>query len=148
MKYFIKKEFEKSETAERLKIDNSIPDELMPGVEEFVEVILDPLREAWGGPIRVTSMYRCPALNKAVKGSSTSAHCYALAADLQPADPDRSQEEFNSFARSFLYYRPYDQIIDEHSGKSEWCHIGYKNRNGEQRKQKLIYKNGKYTIWN
>ena len=89
MKYFTKKEFEKSETAERLKIDNSIPDELMPGLEEFVEVILDPLWEAWGGPIRVTSMYRCPALNKAVKGSSTSAHCYALAADLQPADPDR-----------------------------------------------------------
>ena len=147
MKYFTRKEFEKSETAERLKINNSIPDELMPGVEEFAEVILDPLREAWGGPIKVTSMYRSPALNKAIKGSNTSAHCKALAADLQPGDTDRTQEEFNSFVRSFLYYRQYDQLIDECQGNSKWCHIGYKNCKGEQRKQKLIYRNGKYTTW-
>ena len=145
MKYFTKKEFEYSATAEKLHIDNRIPDVLMPGVEEFVEMILDPLREAWGGPLKVTSMYRSPALNKAVKGSATSAHCIAQAVDLQPID--RPQEEFNQFAKSFLYNRPYDQVIDEYSGAKHWCHIGYKNRTGEQRRQNLIYKNGKYTKW-
>lgn len=94
MKYFTIKEFEKSETAEKLKIDNTIPPELIPDVEEFVKEILDPLREAWGGPIRVTSMYRGAALNKAVKGSETSSHCIAQAVDLQPAD-GRTQAEFN-----------------------------------------------------
>lgn len=146
MKYFTLKEFERSETAERLKIDNSIPNELVPGAIEFAETILDPLREAWGGPLKITSMYRCPALNKAIGGATNSAHKYALAADIKPAD-GRTQAEFNQFARSFLYHRPYDQIIDEHSGASSWCHIGFKNKDGKQRKQKLIFKNGKYSTW-
>lgn len=146
MKYFTLKEFEKSDTAEKLKIDNSIPKELIPVIEEFVDVILDPLREAWGGPIKVTSMYRGEKLNQAVKGSQTSAHCFGCAVDLQPGD-GRTQTEFNQFVRSFLYHRPYDQLIDEYNGTSRWCHIGYKNRDGNQRKQNLVYKNNKYTIW-
>lgn len=146
MKYFTLKEFEKSETAERLKIKNSIPEEMLPGVEEFVEKILDPLREAWGGPIKVTSMYRGEDLNKAVKGSNTSAHCIAQAVDLQPGD-GRTQQEFNTFVKLFLYHRNYDQLIDEFNGNAEWCHIGFRNRQGQQRKQNLIYRNGKYTNW-
>lgn len=146
MKYFTKKEFEKSETAERLHINNSIPEELTPGIEEFVDKILDPLREAWGGPIKVTSMYRCEQLNKAVKGSNTSAHCFAQAVDLQPGD-GRTQAEFNQFVKMFLYNRAYDQLIDEYNGNAHWCHIGFRNRQGQQRRQNLIYKNNKYSNW-
>jgi len=106
MKYFTKKEFEKSSTAERLKINNSIPDNLMPGLEELVGVLLDPIREAWGTGIRVTSGYRCPKLNEAIKGSKTSSHCYALAADIQPVG--REIERFKEFVKDFLYSRNFD----------------------------------------
>ena len=47
----------------------------------------------------------------------------------------------------FLYHRNYDQLIDEYSGGAEWCHIGFRNREGKQRKQNLVYKNNKYTNW-
>ena len=148
MKYFTKREFEKSETAERLKIDNSIPDNLMPGLEELCENLLDPLREAWGTGIKINSGYRCTKLNMAVKGSKTSSHCFALAADLWPLGRDINR--FKEFVKDFLYNRPFDQVISEWTsdGKQQWVHISFKNSKGEQRKQFLIYKNGKYSNWN
>lgn len=145
MKYFVKREFEKSETADNLKIDNTIPEELMPGLEEFVDNILDPLREAWGTGIKINSGYRSAALNKAVGGSTTSSHSIALAADLWPLG--RDFERFKEFVRDYLYARDFDQCIIEYSGDKRWCHIGYKNRKGEQRREFLIYKNGKYLKW-
>ena len=61
---------------------------------ESVETLLDPLREAWEShckqnglgvaSIGISSGYRCPQLNKAVGGSSTSAHCHGYAFDLMP----------------------------------------------------------------
>ena len=59
----------------------------------------------------------------------------------------RDFERFKEFARDFLYARDFDQCIEEYSGDKRWLHIGYKNSKGEQRKEFLIYKNGKYTNW-
>lgn len=63
-------------------------------IVESVETLLDPLREAWETHckqnglgkvgINISSGYRCPALNKAVGGSTTSAHRYGYAFDLVP----------------------------------------------------------------
>jgi hypothetical protein len=46
MKYFTIKELCKSETADRLKIDNTPPKEVVDNLTFFVEKILDPLRES------------------------------------------------------------------------------------------------------
>ena len=58
MKYFTFNEFEHSDTATNLKIDNSMNEDIKNNVTELVNNVLDPLREAWGKPIRVTSGYR------------------------------------------------------------------------------------------
>ena len=63
MRYFTFTEFERSETATKYAIDNSIPDKLKYNVAALVDKVLDPLREAWGKPITVTSGYRCSELN-------------------------------------------------------------------------------------
>ena len=47
-------------------------------------MVLDPLRERVG-PLRVTSAFRSPAVNRHVGGSEGSFHQYGLAADLQSA---------------------------------------------------------------
>lgn len=47
---------------------------------------LDCLRTSYGHPITVDSGYRSPAVNRAVKGSDTSAHLLGLAADIRPAE--------------------------------------------------------------
>ena len=146
MKHFKFREFERSETAERMKIDNRLPKLVEAHVVELVDILLDPLREAWGGPLVVTSGYRCPALNKAVGGSKTSAHLAGWAADLVPEDRERT-DEFIKFAMDRIPAAglPFDQLIDERSGGSHWLHIGVRNLKGMQRRQMLLYENGKYT---
>ena len=123
MKHFTFREFERSETAERMKIDNRLPELVEAHVVELVDILLDPLREAWGGPLVVTSGYRCPALNKAVGGSETSAHTAGWAADLVPDSGDpRGVQGLVDFAVEWLTATglPFDQLIFEHVGSSKW----------------------------
>lgn len=145
MKHFTFQEFERSETAARLKIDNRMPEIAEAHVVELVDILLDPMREAWGGPLIVTSGYRCPELNEAVGGSETSAHTAGWAADLVPGD-GRGVQGLVDFAIEWLTATalPFDQLIDERSGGSRWLHIGIRNLEGGQRSQTLVYDNGKY----
>jgi len=48
----------------------------------FYRDIVDAAREALGGPLWVSSGFRCPALNGAVGGMPTSKHCLGIAADV------------------------------------------------------------------
>ena len=86
MKYFSIKELTASLKATQLGIKNEPSKQATTNLESLVLNILDPLRAAWGGAIKVTSGYRNATLNKAVKGSPTSAHRYGYAADIVPAD--------------------------------------------------------------
>lgn len=51
--------------------------------------ILEPIREKYGAPIRVTSGYRCRKLNQAVGGVPTSQHMRGEAADLNVGSDNR-----------------------------------------------------------
>lgn len=148
MKHFTFGEFEDSEKARELGIDNRLPELAEAHVVELVDILLDPLREAWGGPLVVSSGYRCPELNRAVGGSETSAHLAGWAADLVPdGDDPRGVQGLVSFAVEWLKTTglPFDQLIDERSGGSRWLHLGVRNLKGEQRRQVMLYENGKYT---
>ena len=82
MKYFKMKEFSHSDTAVSLGIDNTIPKECVRNIEHLVHCVLDPIRERWGLPIRITSGYRCPELNDEVGGVEDSYHMEGCAADI------------------------------------------------------------------
>lgn len=113
---------------------------------QLIEELLDPLREAWGSGIKVTSGYRGFKLNEAVKGSTTSAHYCGYAADLVPVNG--KMKEFKEFVIKWLKTenRNWDQYIDEaNTSGSEWVHLGLRNRQGKSRKQFLKYRNGKYS---
>ena len=59
-KNFTWEEFTASDTAKRLHIPNHITDwEVRDNIIAFVENLLQPLRNAWGKPIRINSGYRC-----------------------------------------------------------------------------------------
>lgn len=148
MKYFTFHEFEDSDKARELGIDNRLPEIVEAHVVELVDKLLDPLREAWGAPLIVSSGYRCPALNKAVGGSETSAHLAGWAADLVPESSDeRGVQNLVNFTIEWLTATglPFDQLIDERSGGRRWLHIGIRNLKGEQRREMKLYENGKYT---
>lgn len=131
-KNFSIKELEASTTAEQLKINNTIPDEYINNAERLLK-FLQGLRDAWGSGIRITSGFRCYLLNKAVRGSKTSAHLTCNAADLWPVNG--KFEEFKEFLVKYLEGKQWDQCIIEKSGKSQWIHFGLYNNYERQRRQ-------------
>ena len=145
MTYFTINEMIASDTAKVKGIDNSPTTGVRANLVALIETLLDPLREAWKSPIKVTSGYRCSILNRAVGGSTTSAHLYGCAADIVPINGKIA--EFKAFCRGYFGSRRhlYDQVILEQSKGSEWVHIGLKTQDGRKRGQLMEYKNNRYT---
>lgn len=87
-KNFSLREFEYSDTANRLGIDNKVRhEEVKKNIKSLVDNILQPLRNVWSGPIFINSGYRCLKLNEAVGGVPTSQHVMGCAADCGCNDP-------------------------------------------------------------
>ena len=81
-KHFKLSEFTKSQTAARLGIDNTPPEEVIPKLTFLCSQILEPLREKIDKPIIVTSGYRCAELSKAIGSSENSQHTKGEAVDI------------------------------------------------------------------
>jgi zinc D-Ala-D-Ala carboxypeptidase len=81
-KNFLLSEFTNSSTAKRLGIDNEPTKKHLRNLQRTVDFLLQPLRDAVG-PIRISSGYRNPSLNRAIGGSRSSQHCKGEALDLQ-----------------------------------------------------------------
>lgn len=144
MKYFTINELTKSTTATRLGINNAPTQSITRNLEALVNYVLDPLRKAWGKPIRVTSGYRCAALNKAIGGASGSQHMKGQAADITSLSDDWNENK--QLLKLLLSMDlPYDQVICEYpdaQGRPNWIHVSY-NINGN-RKKKTTCVGGKY----
>lgn len=126
MKFFTIKELTKSITAQRRGIKNVPSKEQEQNLIALIENILDPLREAYGRPIIVTSGYRCPALNTAVGGAKSSQHMTGQAADIRTVE-DTVIENKKLFDLAQKLKLPFDQLINEHN--FDWVHISYSDRN-------------------
>jgi putative chitinase len=141
--HFNLKEFTKSETAIRKRIDNTPNLEHANNLKMVCENILEPVRKHFGKPVRINSGYRGPALNKAVGGSAKSQHCNGEAVDFEIdglPNPD--------LAKWVAQNCDFDQIILEFYDPKEgpnsgWVHASYSK--GKNRKQKLtaVTVNGK-----
>ncbi len=82
MKYFTISELTASATALREGIDNRPSKCAFNLLHVLVDQLLDPIREAWGKPIIVSSGYRCKELNALVGGVKNSHHLLGCAADI------------------------------------------------------------------
>lgn len=131
-KHFELSEFIESNEAKRRGINNTPTFEIIDHLEELITKILEPLREAYGKPLTISSGYRCPKLNQAVGGVATSAHKVGYAADIKVKDIDGL---FN-FVTEWVKAKGimFDQIFIETKGSSKWLHVGFKNQNGLQRR--------------
>lgn len=116
---FTLEELTASSTADRLKIPN-VPDEQhVKNLRRLCQEILQPVRDAYGKPISVTSGYRCPALNKAVKGVATSQHLTGEAADIVVAD---NRGLYRLMAQMVKEGKiTVGQLLDENGGS--WIHV-------------------------
>lgn len=129
MKFFTIDELTKSDTATRNNISNVPNEQEKNNLIALVDNILDPLREAYGQSIIVTSGYRCEKLNNLVKGSKTSQHRFGQAADIR-SKQDTKEENKKLFDLIQKLDLPFDQLIDEYN--YDWVHVSHSSKNRKQ----------------
>lgn len=122
--HFTLEEFTRSTTANKLKIDNSVPSDLMQNVQ-FTATQLELVRKALDKPIIITSGYRCSALNARVGGVATSAHTQGLAVDFKSSF-GTPKEICRRLIEAGVQF---DKLIQEHN---RWVHIGFCPTNNRQ----------------
>ena len=129
--HFSLDEFIFSETAVRLGIDNSLPQDLYANARRTC-VLLEEVRQILGSrPIHLNSGYRCPELNRSIGGSTSSAHMQALAADFVCRSFGTPLEITEILA---AVLPDFDQLIYE----GTWVHIGLST--GRNRREILTAK--------
>jgi len=133
--HFNLKEFTKSETAIRKRIDNTPNAQHAQNLKNVCEKILEPVRNHFGKPVRINSGYRGPALNAAVGGSGKSQHCNGEAVDFEIdglPNPDLAKWVAENCEFDQIILEFYDPKEGPNSG---WVHASYSA--GKNRKQKL-----------
>lgn len=132
--YFTIQELCASQVATNLHIDNTPSAQVVENLKRLIE-FLNPLREAWGSPIRISSGYRCERLNNAVGGVNGSAHLTGNAVDMVAVNG--KQTEFEQFVVNYLKTNnlKWDQCLREKSKTAQWLHLGLYDNIGRQRCQ-------------
>lgn len=123
-------------------LENIPGPEDIENLRELVTNVLQPLREAIGLPIIITSGYRSKAVNEMIGGAGTSQHVVGQAADFKV--PGMTNEQIINRMRALKL--PYDQLIDEVKGTSKWIHVSHKPGGVKQRTQWMTYRDGTYTL--
>lgn len=134
--HFTLEEMTFSDTAVRLGIPNKPSIAEVANLRRVAET-LEQVRALVGGPIDVTSGYRCLAVNRAIGSDDTSAHVKGLAADIKT-------KLMTPRALALLIRESgieYDQLIYE----GAWVHIGLSY--GKPRREELtaVFKKGQKT---
>ena len=138
-KNFTLEELTASPTAKRLGIGNT-PSQI--GREKLAVLarnILQPIRDAYGAPVVVTSGYRCTRLNTAVGGAKTSDHIYCCAADIRSVS-DTAEENKRLWETVVKLWKEgkiptLKQCINEYG--YDWVHVSFQDGRTSKRGQFL-----------
>jgi len=125
-------EFCFSQTAIRKSIDNDPPASMLGALKRTAQG-MEQVRALLGVPIKITSAYRCLALNAAIGSKTTSQHTKGEAVDFTCAAGDPK----TIVARIMSSDIKFDQLIAEFDS---WTHISFSDNN--RRQVLTIDKNG------
>lgn len=115
---------------------SNLPNKAVVGaLEALVEHVLQPLRDTLSKPIKISSGYRNPELNKRVGGVQNSQHCLGEAADIiikgmTPTDVAKAIIAMNL---------EFDQLICEPT----WVHVSYSSVHNRKQVMTAVFNNGK-----
>lgn len=116
-------EFVESATAERLVIDNTPPADVEATLRHVLIPGMQAVRDLLGVPVLVSSGYRCPALNAAVRGAPASQHVTGHACDFT-APAFGSPRVVAQFLVDRMARLRFDQLILE----GTWVHVSFAPR--------------------
>lgn len=120
---FALSEFIVSHTAERLRIDNTPPAQILATLRNVLIPGMQHIRDLLGVPVVIKSGYRCPELNRAVRGAVASQHVDGHAADFV-APAFGSPREVAEFLVARMADVKFDQLIFE----GAWVHVSFAPR--------------------
>ena len=144
--HFSLKEMTQSQTALRAGITNDPNGSQIYYIKHLCSNILEPLRDYYEAPIKITSGYRSQALCELIKSSPQSQHCAnnGAAADFEIPGYDNKQ-----VASHIKNNFDFDQLIleyyDESDINSGWIHCSFSSN--KNRKESLIKDNEGYHQW-
>lgn len=120
--HFTLEELIASDTATELGIDNTPSAEVIQHLTQTAHH-METVRAALGNrAISVTSGFRCPALNVAIRGVPTSAHCFGYAVDFTCPSFGDVYATAHFLSESGILF---DQLIYEFR---DWVHISFDPR--------------------
>lgn len=129
-KYFSEKETTVSAEGKKLGIKN-IPNEQEKKYIKYTASRMDYIRELLGVPLIVLSWFRCEELNRAVKGSRTSAHRFGLAVDVYSNKMSSKEIYEKSLKLKEEGKIQFDQLI--YYSKQNFVHFGFKLNKSQER---------------
>lgn len=103
------------------------------------ERLLEPIRELWACPVRVTSGFRSRDVELKVSGKDFGQHRKGQAADIVPAGELDLDEAYRRIWASGL---PYDQLLLEGVGERRWIHVSTAPAMYPPRRQALVSPDG------
>ena len=124
-KHISYKEGTHSNTATRRRMKNEPDEAQLKAMKKLAKEVFEPLRAAFGEPIRVNSFFRSTALNKAIGGSRTSQHCAGEAIDIDATNGITNKKLFDYIKKNL----DFDQLIWEFGTDKnpDWIHVSYKS---------------------
>lgn len=165
--HFTKDELIYSDTANKYHIDNEPNDVQLKTLIHTCEYFLEPLRKLLNEEyityknekvkkviIKITSGFRCVTLNRKIGSKDNSQHVTGEAVDFDIVLILENGKRItlpHTETYTFIKHKikkgdlSADQVICETSNGAYWVHASYKaSGDSKNRKQFLIYKNGKY----
>lgn len=133
-----------SQTALRNNLDNTPNESQIENLKGLCENVLQPLRDYYQSPIKVTSAFRSEKLATLIGSKPTSQHCKGEAADFEIPGYD-NKEVASHIKNNFDYDQLILEYYDESDKNSGWIHCSFKS--SDNRKQNLIKDKSGYKEW-
>ena len=136
-KNFSLAELVKSQTAERMGLNNSPNEDQTENLRLLCERVLQPVRDHFGKVVSISSGFRNEILSQKIGSSSKSQHCKGQAADFEIfSEPNN---ELSDWIKENLMF---DQLILEYYTPGEpnsgWIHVSYTKDINLNRKEYLM----------
>ena len=141
-KNFSLAELTKSQTAERMGLNNSPNEDQTENLRILCERVLQPIRDHFDDIVTISSGFRDPILSQKIGSSTKSQHCKGQAADFEIFGV--SNKTLADYIDSELHY---DQLILEYWNESDpnsgWVHCSFSEGNNRKQYLRAYKENGK-----
>tara|TARA_R110000765_G_scaffold21870_3_gene56191 strand:- start:1543 stop:2037 length:495 start_codon:yes stop_codon:yes gene_type:complete len=136
-KNFSLAELTKSQTAERMGLNNSPNEDQTENLRLLCERVLQPIRDHFDDVVTISSGFRDPILSRKIGSSEKSQHCRGQAADFEIFSVDNNK--VSDWIKENLMF---DQLILEYFQPGEpnsgWVHVSYNKDINMNRKEYLM----------